>query len=194
MSVPPSLFFSISIAGNAGFYNGTPQQNQREEIQWLGRWRCLPNLPASRSLLSPASTRTWWISLVCCHLQFYGTDVYTSTGSDKTVRRFRVTACWTSRGWCWPCQTSGHFFAFSLVFGLILRFFYTSDSNFYPRAWRTKSRFCSLCVPCVSLPRATQDNSRERNLVAVLVFTSKLNLDTEDSRMEKYIFDQSNGH
>jgi hypothetical protein len=48
-------------------------------------------------------------------------------------------------------------------------------------------------VPCVSLPRATQDNGKERHLVAVLVFTSKLNLDTEDSRMEKYIFDQSNG-
>lgn len=48
-------------------------------------------------------------------------------------------------------------------------------------------------MPCVSLPRATQDNGKERHLVAVLVFTSKLNLDTEDSRMEKYIFDQSNG-
>ena len=47
-------------------------------------------------------------------------------------------------------------------------------------------------MPCVSLPRATQDNSRERNLVAVLVFTSKLNSDTEDSIMEKYIFDQNN--
>ena len=34
-----------------------------------------------------------------------------------------ISACWTSRTWCWPCQTSGHFFAFSLVFGLILRFF-----------------------------------------------------------------------
>ena len=48
-------------------------------------------------------------------------------------------------------------------------------------------------MPCVSLPRATQDNSKGRNLVAVLVFTSKLNSDTEDSIMEKYIFDQSNG-
>ena len=56
-----------------------------------------------------------------------------------------------------------------------------------------KSRFCSLCVPCVLLPRATQDNGRERNLVAVLVITSKLNSHTEDSIMEKYIFDQSNG-
>lgn len=89
----------------------------------------------------------------------------------KVSRQWTISACWTSRAWCHPCQTSGHFFAFSLVFGLILRFFYTSDSNFYPRAWRTKSRFCSLCVPCVSLPRATQDNSRERNLVAVLVIT-----------------------
>ena len=56
-----------------------------------------------------------------------------------------------------------------------------------------KSRFCSLCVPCVLLPRATQDNGRERNLVAVLVITSKLNSHTEDSIMEKYIFDQCNG-
>jgi hypothetical protein len=43
------------------------------------------------------------------------------------------------------------------------------------------------------LPRATQDNSRERNLVAVLVITSKSNSHTEDSIMEKYIFDQCNG-
>ena len=83
-----------------------------------------------------------------------------------------ISACWTLRAWCWPRQISGHFFAFRLIFGLILRFFCTSDSNFYPRAWRTKSRFCSLCVPCVSLPRATQDNSKERNLVAVLRVTS----------------------
>ena len=40
---------------------------------------------------------------------------------------------------------------------------------------------------------AAQDNSRERNLVAVLVITSKLNFHTEDSIMEKYIFDQCNG-
>ncbi len=33
-----------------------------------------------------------------------------------------------------PCQTSGNFFAFYLIFGLILRFFCTLDSNFYPRA------------------------------------------------------------
>ena len=33
----------------------------------------------------------------------------------------------------------------------------------------------------------------ERNLVAVLVITSKLNFHTEDSIMEKYIFDQCNG-
>ena len=48
-------------------------------------------------------------------------------------------------------------------------------------------------MPCVSLPRATQDNSKERNLVAVPVITSKLNPHTEDSIMEKYIFDQTNG-
>ena len=48
-------------------------------------------------------------------------------------------------------------------------------------------------MPCVSLPRATQDNSRERNSVAVPVITSKLNFHTEDSIMEKYIFDQCNG-
>lgn len=83
-----------------------------------------------------------------------------------------ISACWTLRAWCWPRQISGDFFAFRLIFGLILQFFCTSDSNFYPRAWRTKSRFCSLCVPCVSLPRATQDNSKERNLVAVLGVTS----------------------
>ena len=40
------------------------------------------------------------------------------------------SACWTSRTWCWPCQASGNFFAFHLIFGLILRFFRTSDSNF----------------------------------------------------------------
>ena len=82
-----------------------------------------------------------------------------------------LSACWTSRGWCHPCQTPSDFFAFRLIFGLILRFFCTPDSNFHPRAWRTKNRFCSLYVPCVSLPRATQDNSGERNLVAVLVIT-----------------------
>jgi len=43
------------------------------------------------------------------------------------------------------------------------------------------------------LPRATQDNGRERNRIAVLVITSKLNSHTEDSIMKKYIFDQSNG-
>ena len=48
-------------------------------------------------------------------------------------------------------------------------------------------------MPYVLLPRATQDNSRERNLVAVLVITSKSNSHTEDSIMEKYIFDQCNG-
>ena len=50
-----------------------------------------------------------------------------------------------------------------------------------------------MCVPCVSLPKAMQDNSKERNLVAALGITSKLNSYTEDSIMEKYIFDQSNG-
>ena len=48
-------------------------------------------------------------------------------------------------------------------------------------------------MPCVPLPRATQDNRKERNLVAVLVITSKSNPNTEDSIMEKYIYDQSNG-
>lgn len=48
-------------------------------------------------------------------------------------------------------------------------------------------------MPYVLLPRATQDNSRERNLVAVLVITSKSNSHTEESIMEKYIFDQCNG-
>ena len=91
----------------------------------------------------------------------------------ETYRKVgKIIACWTLRAWCWPRQISGDFFAFRLIFGLILQFFCTSDSNFYPRAWRTKSRFCSLCVPCVSLPRATQDNSKERNLVAVLGVTS----------------------
>ena len=47
---------------------------------------------------------------------------------------YMISACWTSRALCWPCQTSGDFFAFHLIFGLILRFFYTSDSNFHPRA------------------------------------------------------------
>ena len=117
---------------------------------------------------------------------------------EETAGRFphsanrKCLALAEPRVWCHPCQTFGHFFDFHLIFGLILRFFCTSGSNFHPRARRTKSRFCSLCVPCVSLPRATQDNSRERNLVAVLVFTSKLNSDTEDSIMEKYIFDQNN--
>ena len=84
-----------------------------------------------------------------------------------------ISACWTPRTWCWPCQTSGNFFAFRLIFGLILRFFCTWSSNFQSRVRCTKSKFCSLCVPCVLLPRATQDNSKERNLVAVLVFTSQ---------------------
>ena len=42
----------------------------------------------------------------------------------------KISACWTSIAWCWPCQTSGDFFAFHLIFGLILRFFRISDSNF----------------------------------------------------------------
>ena len=42
-----------------------------------------------------------------------------------------ISACWTSRAWCCPCQTSGDFFAFYLIFGLILRFLHTSDSNFF---------------------------------------------------------------
>ena len=33
-----------------------------------------------------------------------------------------------------PCQTSGDFFAFRLIFGLIMWFFCTLDSNFQPRA------------------------------------------------------------
>ena len=103
-----------------------------------------------------------------------------------------ISACWTSRTWCCPCQTSGNPFSFHLIFGLILRFFCTSDSNFHSRAWRTKNRFCSLYVPCTSLPRATQDNRKERILVAVLVITSKSNSHTEDSIMEKYISDQYN--
>ena len=48
-------------------------------------------------------------------------------------------------------------------------------------------------MPCTSLPRATQDNRKERILVAVLVITSKSNSHTEDSIMEKYIFDKCNG-
>ena len=88
------------------------------------------------------------------------------------LSQITISAWRTSRAWCCPCQTSGDSFAFLLIFGLILRFFRTSCSIFYPRALRTKSGFCSLYVPCVSLPRATQDNGRERNLVAVLVFTS----------------------
>ena len=47
---------------------------------------------------------------------------------------YMISACWTLKTWCWPCQTSGNFFAFHLIFGLILRFFCTSNSNFYPRA------------------------------------------------------------
>ena len=98
-----------------------------------------------------------------------------------------VIACWTSRPLCGSCQTSGDFFAFYLIFGLILRFFRISDSNFYPRAWRTKSRFCSLYVPCILLPRASQDNSRERNLVAVLGITSISQNSKGANKMDKLV-------
>lgn len=85
------------------------------------------------------------------------------------------------------------FLRFPPVFGLILRFFCTPDSNFHTRAQCTKHRFCSLYVSCVSLPRVTQDNNRKRNLVVVRGFTSKSNSHMGDSIMEKYIFDQGNG-
>lgn len=84
------------------------------------------------------------------------------------------------------------FLRFPPVFGLILRFFCTPDSNFHTRAQCTKHRFCSLYVSCVSLPRVTQDNNRKRNLVVVRGFTSKSNSHMGDSIMEKYIFDQCN--